>query len=338
MKKIIGGLVMITLISVLSGCGLKKSSVNNPLSGKDTDQRIVMCLNNAYREHNFKVVKSFDKRKNEGTFEDENGLEFKVRDLIYNNTFDSKTSLKDKIVTELIKSFDKKFLLQNMKFRSQIMDILDYYDITRNKLKFQFIPADRITIFKINDDEQNKGTSILDGSLYYGNLYLSLLEFTLLTYFNNGNDVKYHYVRQTGLDSRTAFNRIEEAKREIQNRSIKAHELTDATSVLSKAGSGTERFIQVGKSDIRPMETDIIQGQNVDFNSNDRGELKLTTDVLSLAKATNNSEYANQDILIHYEKLDNEVAKQFSSNISNTDPSRFLTLLPKHVDIEVQVS
>lgn len=55
MKKIIGGLVMITLISVLSGCGLKKSSVNNPLSGKDTDQRIVMCLNNAYPEHNFKV-------------------------------------------------------------------------------------------------------------------------------------------------------------------------------------------------------------------------------------------------------------------------------------------
>lgn len=197
--------------------------------------------------------------------------------LIYNNTFDSKTSLKDKIVTELIKSFDKKFLLQNMKFRSQIMDILDYYDITRNKLKFQFIPADRITIFKINDDEQNKGTSILDGSLYYGNLYLSLLEFTLLTYFNNGNDVKYHYVRQTGLDSRTAFNRIEEAKREIQNRSIKAHELTDATSVLSKAGAGTERFIQVGKSDIRPMETDIIQGQNVDFNSNALEWLRKST-------------------------------------------------------------
>ncbi len=81
-----------------------------------------------------------------------------------------------------------------------------------------------------------------------------------------------------------------------------------------------------------------IPDHYVDFNSNDRGELKLTTDVLSLAKATNNSEYANQDILIHYEKLDNEVAKQFSSNISNTDPSRFLTLLPKHVDIEVQVS
>ena len=33
MKKIIGGLVMITLISVLSGCGLKKSSVNNHIVG-----------------------------------------------------------------------------------------------------------------------------------------------------------------------------------------------------------------------------------------------------------------------------------------------------------------
>lgn len=87
MKKIIGGLVMITLIFVLSGCGLKKSSVNNPLSGKDTDQRIVMCLNNAYPEHNFKVVKSFDKQKNEGTFEDEKGINFKVRDLLYDNIY-----------------------------------------------------------------------------------------------------------------------------------------------------------------------------------------------------------------------------------------------------------
>lgn len=104
MKKIIGGLVMITLISVLSGCGLKKSSVNNPLSGKDTDQRIVMCLNNAYPEHNFKVVKSFDKQKNEGTFEDENGLEFKVRDLIYNNTYHF--GCRDEYLSTILKNED----------------------------------------------------------------------------------------------------------------------------------------------------------------------------------------------------------------------------------------
>lgn len=57
------------------------------MSGKDTDQRILMCLNKAYPEHNFKVVKSFDRQKNEGMFEDEGGIKFKVRDLIYDNIY-----------------------------------------------------------------------------------------------------------------------------------------------------------------------------------------------------------------------------------------------------------
>lgn len=81
MKRIIGGLIMVMLISLLSGCGLKKANADNALTGKDTDQRIIMCLQNAYPDHEFKVVKSFEKQKNEGIFEDENGLEFKVRDL-----------------------------------------------------------------------------------------------------------------------------------------------------------------------------------------------------------------------------------------------------------------
>ena len=81
-KKIVSVILILSLVFVVSGC---QSDKDNPLHGKDTDERIVMCLENAYPEHNFKVVKSFDKQKNEGIFEDENGLEFKVRDLIYNN-------------------------------------------------------------------------------------------------------------------------------------------------------------------------------------------------------------------------------------------------------------
>lgn len=86
MKKFILGLVAIMLISLFSSCGLKRDE-DNPLSGKDTDKRILMCLNKAYPEHNFKAVKSFDRQKNEGMIEDENGIKFKVRDLIYDNIY-----------------------------------------------------------------------------------------------------------------------------------------------------------------------------------------------------------------------------------------------------------
>ena len=69
-KKIVSVILSLSLVFMVSGC---HSDKDNPLHGKDTDERIVMCLENAYPEYNFKVVKSFDKQKNEGLFEDENG-------------------------------------------------------------------------------------------------------------------------------------------------------------------------------------------------------------------------------------------------------------------------
>ena len=69
-KKIVSAILSLSLVFMVSGC---HSDKDNPLHGKDTDERIVMCLENAYPAHNFKVVISFAKQKNEGLFEDENG-------------------------------------------------------------------------------------------------------------------------------------------------------------------------------------------------------------------------------------------------------------------------
>ena len=37
------------------------NSEDNPLSGKNTDERIIMCLEEEYPEHDFVVVESFNK-------------------------------------------------------------------------------------------------------------------------------------------------------------------------------------------------------------------------------------------------------------------------------------
>ena len=34
---------------------------DNPLSGKDTDERIIMCLEEEYPEHDFVIVESYNK-------------------------------------------------------------------------------------------------------------------------------------------------------------------------------------------------------------------------------------------------------------------------------------
>lgn len=86
----------LTIVVILSGCSairqmagsvLQPSGEKNPLSGKNTDERILMCLEETYPEHKFSAETSFDKSKDFGIFQDENGLEFKVHGLVYDNTY-----------------------------------------------------------------------------------------------------------------------------------------------------------------------------------------------------------------------------------------------------------
>ena len=46
-KKIVSVILSLSLVFMVSGC---QSDKDNPLHGKDTDERIVMCLENAYPE------------------------------------------------------------------------------------------------------------------------------------------------------------------------------------------------------------------------------------------------------------------------------------------------
>ena len=77
----VGVVCVILLFWTLVGYLKYIDITTNTLIGKTTDEIIIMCLENTYPEHKFHVVESFDKQKDEGVFADENGLEFKVRDI-----------------------------------------------------------------------------------------------------------------------------------------------------------------------------------------------------------------------------------------------------------------
>ena len=109
MKK--SGMVLVILICLsLTGCaGLARLlhdavDSDNPLSGKDTDERIIMCLEETYPGHEFAVVESFDKTENKGLFCDENGIEFSVHSLLYDNIYHF--GCEDDYLAELLKKQD----------------------------------------------------------------------------------------------------------------------------------------------------------------------------------------------------------------------------------------
>lgn len=67
---------------LLSGCSVPRE--NNPLDGKDTDERVILCLEDNYPEHQFTTVRPFDGSR--GIYADENGLECEAYSLEYDNT------------------------------------------------------------------------------------------------------------------------------------------------------------------------------------------------------------------------------------------------------------
>ena len=79
----------IIFIMLLMGCNhiLEDMNDENPLYGKNTDERILMCLEETYPEHQFHIVQSYDKDSGEGLFADEKGLEFKVINVTYDNLY-----------------------------------------------------------------------------------------------------------------------------------------------------------------------------------------------------------------------------------------------------------
>ena len=93
LKRIGMFLLILFLFTSLSGCSEvvklvnDKNSAGNPLSGKNTDERIIMCLQQTYPEHTFSIVTPFDKDADCGIYSDENGVEFSVSKIIYNNTY-----------------------------------------------------------------------------------------------------------------------------------------------------------------------------------------------------------------------------------------------------------
>ena len=170
------------------------------------------------------------------------------------------------IAESIVASFDKKFLEKNMKFKRLIVEALNYFKLNNRKLRFQFIPKEYIVEFKVNEDERGDGTSVIEPSLFYAKLYLMTLLFKFMTIILNSNDTKVHYVKQAGIEMDIA-NKIEEIIRMNQQRQITLADMFSYTTLVNKIGQGNDKYIPVGSSGERGIETEILSGQDVQINN-----------------------------------------------------------------------
>ena len=177
------------------------------------------------------------------------------------------------IADAIVKSFNKKYLNDNIEFKELIINSLMYNDMYKKKLHYQFIPGDHICRFSINEDENGNGQSMLYKSLFYAKLYLSLLVFNMITYLTKSQDTLVTYVKTSGID-KNMINKTMDVARQWKSKQIGIGDLMDYSSIYSKIGTGRDLFIPEGESGERGLSWDVIQGQDVNMQNELMEQLK----------------------------------------------------------------
>lgn len=243
------------------------------------------------------------------------------------------------LADKIVKKFDKKFLENNMEFKELIVDALQYNDLYRKKIRFQYISPEYITNFSVNEDENGEGKSMLQRSLFYAKLYLSLLIFKMVSILSKSNDTKIYYIKKSGVDTDVA-NSLQEVARSIKQKQVSFLDLMNYNSMASKIGNNKEIFMPVGRSGERGIEFDILSGQDIQMNT-ELMEMLITnainaTGVPSVIMSyINEADYSRTLVMANAKFLGRTVSYQLDFNPQLTEfykkVIRYCTNIPDNI-------
>lgn len=165
-------------------------------------------------------------------------------------------NLVDNLATMIIKSFDKKMLEKNVKLKNEIAEIIMAHKFSEGRLSFIYIPEDEVIRLVINEDENGKGHSIIEPTLFPARMYLMLTLYNMIFTLNN-NTTRIHYLRSSGLNKDYAA-QIQRTMRKFQSRRITIDDIYSYSGVLNKVGGMGEMVLPSGRGDYKAIETDTI--------------------------------------------------------------------------------
>lgn len=228
-----------------------------------------------------------------------------------------------KIAEKIVKAFDKTYLENNMGFKDLILNALLYNDTYKRNIHFQFIPAEYVCEFKVNEDENGDGVSMLIKSLFYAKLYLALLIFNIITHLSKSTDTKIYYVKNSGID-KDVVGKTMEVARDIKSKQINFADLLNYGTIMNKVGTGKEIFMPVGKSGEKGIEFDILSGQQVDMQNDflemlNRAYINGTGVPSVIMNYINEADYAKTLVMANAKFLGRVLSYQLDFNESITD-------------------
>lgn len=184
------------------------------------------------------------------------------------NHYTRDRKLVNSLANIIINSFDKQMLDTNINLKNEIADVLMAHKFSESRLSFIYIPENEIVRFAINEDENNKGHSIIEPSLFPARMYMLLTMYNMIFTLNN-NTTRIHYLKSSGLN-KDYSSQIQRTMRKFQSRRITIDDIYSYNGVINKVGGIGEMVLPAGRGsggEFKAIETDTIAAVDTPVNT-----------------------------------------------------------------------
>ncbi len=172
----------------------------------------------------------------------------------------------DSISEGILTNFSAKFVSDNSEHKKMIADCIISNGIIDNDYNIQFIPADQMVEFIINEDENGNGESILANSLFPGKLLLSLLICKMLNYMNKSGNRNIAHVFKGPIDVNSS-NQLQRVVRMMQESNITFNDLLSTNLIFSKFSRDSNIQLPTARNGAKLVEFETQEGQQVDMKT-----------------------------------------------------------------------
>ena len=171
----------------------------------------------------------------------------------------------DSISEGILNNFDKKFVTKNMEYKKLIADCIIANGLTDKDYNIQFIPAEDIIEFKVNENEEGFGESILADSLFPAKLLLTMIVCRMLNYVNKTGSKTIAHIHKGPVDAFTS-NQTNRVIRDLQEQNVTFNDLLSPNLVFNKFNRDGNIALPTGKNGQRLVEFETQEGQNIDMS------------------------------------------------------------------------
>lgn len=167
----------------------------------------------------------------------------------------------------IVANLDDKFINNNPKLRKEIYAVLKYNDMFNaggiDRIRITYLsPGDVEHITFKEDPETHRGISDIAASLIPAKLWCCLYICNTIGILTRGQDKRVYYVKQNVEQNiaQTLLNVINQIKKQNMN----IMQIENMNSILGITGKYNDYIIPVGPSGDPPIQMEVMQGQEID--------------------------------------------------------------------------